>query len=229
MSTHVTCLPSAGASPASLPSHWDSRYLDVGSANVSWSQTEPQPSLSLLTEFCIDRHVAIVDVGGGTSALVERLLDAKYTDLTVVDISQVALDELGARLSARPSAASDSAVARVCADVRVWRPTRAYQAWHDRATYHFLVDPAEQQAYWDLVRSHLPEGGVLVIGVFSESGPAECSSLPVRRYSVGELVSTMGAGFHVVRTMTHVHVTPSGSTQPFTWVVAKRHGAAGDL
>jgi hypothetical protein len=208
---------------------WDGRYRNTGSAKVSWAQLEPEPSLSLVLSAEPDAHAAVVDVGGGASRLTDRLVAAGRTDITVVDMSSLALAEAEARL-AEASATRDAGVTggdsgaratamqitRICADVRTWQPGRAFRVWHDRATYHFLTDPVEQAAYWATVRASVPPGGHVVVGTFAEDGPVACSGLPVQRYSAAALAAAMGAGFEVEHSLRHVHTTPAGSEQAFT-------------
>ncbi|MCF8542754.1 MAG: hypothetical protein K9G24_06700, partial [Candidatus Nanopelagicales bacterium] len=107
-------------------------------------------------------------------------------------------------------------------DVRDWQPDRTFHVWHDRAAYHFLTDVQDQQRYWTLVRESLPVGGHVVVATFADDGPGMCSGLPVQRYSEQDLAAAMGESFTPVATQREEHVTPSGGTQSFVWVVARR-------
>lgn len=195
--------------------YWDDRYRTIGHANTSWYQHRPLLSLRLIAELDVDRGAAVVDVGGGASALVDCLVDDGFSDVTVVDLSQAALDEARARIP-------EGHAEWIQADVREWIPTRAYDLWHDRAAYHFLTDEGEQQRYWQLVRDHLSPGGHVIIATFALQGPASCSGLPVQRYGADGLFAAMGHGFRFVRAEEELHHTPGGADQPFTWVVASR-------
>ena len=70
--------------------HWDDRYATVGATAVSWFQDDPAISLELIGSVA-GPTASVVDVGGGASVLVDRLLDRGHRDLTVVDLSQQAL------------------------------------------------------------------------------------------------------------------------------------------
>ena len=195
--------------------YWDDRYRTVGHANASWYQHRPILSLRLIEELGVAKDAAVVDVGGGASALVDCLLEDGFTDITVVDLSQVALDEARGRLA-------DREVEWIQADVREWVPARVYDLWHDRATYHFLTSPDDQHAYWQTVREHVSPGGHVIVATFALDGPSRCSGLPVQRYDVGSLVAAMGEGFSLLQSEEELHHTPGGADQPFTWVVAAR-------
>lgn len=196
------------------PAHWDQRYATVGESEVSWFQPVPAISLDLIGRVA-DHGAGIVDVGGGASTLVDHLLERGFHDVTVVDLSQQALGAARHRIG-------DSPVHWVVSDVREWQPSRTFDVWHDRAAYHFLTDPDDQRAYWDLVRGAVPHGGHVIIATFAEDGPEMCSGLPVVRASAAETADRMGDGFDIVTTRAEAHVTPSGGTQSFVWTLARR-------
>jgi trans-aconitate methyltransferase len=136
-----------------------------------------------------DRASAVIDVGGGASPLAYKLIEAGYVDVSVVDISQQALDE------AHTNAPLGSSATSICADVREWIPTRGYDVWHDRAVLHFLVDDEERLRYARLATGALNTSGILIVAVFAEDGPEMCSGLPVRRATQDDLVALFGAEF----------------------------------
>ena len=35
----------------------------------------------------------------------------------------------------------------IIADVTTWDPSQTYDVWHDRAVFHFLIDPSDRAAY----------------------------------------------------------------------------------
>jgi hypothetical protein len=72
--------------------HWDEAYRSRGVEGVSWYEAEPTVSLELVGALGVDRDVAAIDVGGGASLFADELVAQGFTDVTVLDISQVALD-----------------------------------------------------------------------------------------------------------------------------------------
>jgi trans-aconitate methyltransferase len=113
----------------------------------------------------VSANAAIVDVGGGASGLAGALQRAGHTDITVVDLSAEAIEQGLARTD------DPDAITTIVTDVRTWQPSTRYQVWHDRAAYHFLTDPADQQNYWNKVRACDPANGTVVISTFAEDGP----------------------------------------------------------
>ena len=81
-------------------SHWEKVYDTKAPDQVSWFRPHLQMSLSLIEHASPDRSASIIDVGAGPSTLVDDLLVAGYRDLTVLDISQSAIDVARNRLGA---------------------------------------------------------------------------------------------------------------------------------
>ena len=198
--------------------HWDTAYGTKSVDERSWS-SDAETSLRLIIRHAPERHRSIVDVGAGASPLAMRLIAEGYVDITVVDISQRALDE------ARDSSPQSSVVVWVCADVRSWEFGRTFDMWHDRAVLHFLTDPADRLAYAHRVQQSLSDDGILIVSCFAEDGPETCSGLPVTRASHQQLEELFGDGFAVLEKFREIHTTPWGSGQPFNWLVLRRNSA----
>ena len=79
--------------------HWQNIYRDKDPTSVSWYQEEPALSLEMIRETGIEHHEPVIDVGGGASVLVDRLLSDGYTGLAVLDISGIALNSARQRLA----------------------------------------------------------------------------------------------------------------------------------
>jgi hypothetical protein len=193
--------------------HWNTVYAGRSAEGVSWYQREPRVSLDLVDALGVGPGAPVIDVGGGASVLVDRLVERGFRDVSVLDISDVGLDLARARVG------TGAPVDWVRADVLGWVPARRYQLWHDRAVFHFLVDQADRDAYLATLRTAVPNGAVIV-ATFASDGPEVCSGLPVARYGPGELADLL-EGYEVVEARRDVHVTPWGAAQPFTFVAAR--------
>jgi hypothetical protein len=202
---------------AMLQEHWNQVYRTKAPDSVSWYQPTPEPSLRALDELRLPVTAALVDVGGGASSLVDRLLERGWSDLTVVDIAAPALDVTKARLG--PMA---DRVRWEVADVTAWYPSRAYDVWHDRAVFHFLTEPDQRAAYRRALGAGTGPGSFVIVATFAPDGPERCSGLPVRRYDATALAGELGAGFTLQRDWRERHTTPAGSQQAFQWCVFQR-------
>ncbi|MGQ0683975.1 class I SAM-dependent methyltransferase [Bradyrhizobium sp.] len=198
-------------------SHWQNVYLKKGEQEVSWTQADPQPSLGLIEKFARDRNSAIVDVGGGASRLVDALLAHGFAAITVLDVSDAALQSVKARLGE-----NGASVRWIAADATDWQPPEAFDIWHDRAAFHFLVDEKERAAYIARLNAGVKPGGHAVVATFAPDGPEKCSGLPVQRYSPESLSKAIGSAFELVEHQAHRHVTPWGAVQSFQFSVLRR-------
>ena len=198
--------------------HWEAIYRTKDVHEVSWFQSEARRSLDLITRICPDRSAPIIDVGAGASVLVDNLLDAGHRDLSVLDLSEAALEISQHRLG-------DDAikVKWMHGDVlRAELDEGAYAVWHDRAVFHFLTDATDRQTYVEQVRRAVRPGGHVLVATFAEDGPEYCSGLPVVRYSAESLHSEFGTDFLLVRSEHEDHRTPGGGEQSFLYCLCRR-------
>ena len=162
-------------------------------------------------------------IGAGASALVLDLVQHGYRAIEAVDLSRGALDQLGERLG-------DAAgvVRFVGADVLDLVFDGQIDVWHDRATFHFLIDPDDQAQYANRVTAAVRPGGHLIIATFAADGPEHCSGLPVARHSAAALSVRFAEGFDQIEAFGHDHVTPWGDVQPFTYAIFRRRQLSGE-
>lgn len=201
--------------------HWEDVYSERREDQVSWFQERPEQSLELINA-SVPRSSSLIDVGGGTSRLVDRLLDAGYEDITVLDIAESALAQAKRRLGA-----ASAKVSWTLADITRWMPERRYDLWHDRAVFHFLTEPGERAAYVRAMQAALKRDGISIIGTFAPDGPERCSGLPVVRYSPESLAAELGRAFTLLDWRLKAHATPSGAVQHFQFS-RFRHQPEGD-
>jgi SAM-dependent methyltransferase len=204
----------------SAEDHWEGVYSSRSSADVSWYERDPVTSLRMIDALGLAPTAAIVDVGAGASSLVDHLLAKGFADLTVLDVSPQALDEVRGRLGERADE-----VTFVAHELLTWAPDRRFDLWHDRAVFHFLVDATDQQRYVRLARRTVRPGGAIVVAGFAEDGPTQCSGLPVARHSADDLAATFAPHFTLIAHDREEHVTPMGVVQPFTWATLRRSAA----
>jgi SAM-dependent methyltransferase len=197
--------------------HWERIYRERGPLAVSWHQVDPSRSLRLITAASPDRTAAIVDVGGGSSRLVDRLLDLGYTNLTVLDLAPVALEYARQRLG---DAAAE--VTWVEADVTTYRHAHPVDVWHDRAVFHFLTEPNDRARYVALAAAAVFPGGHLIVATFAPDGPTMCSGLPIVRYDSDAMCGEVAPWFEPVTFEEETHITPHGVEQRFLYGVFVR-------
>ena len=193
--------------------HWEKVYRTKQPEEVSWYRPHLDVSLQLIEEASPNPDAQIIDVGGGESTLVDDLLIRGYHNLSVLDVSSIALDVAQERLGDQADTVSWR-----CGDVTRTAFTRhQYDVWHDRAVFHFLTEPADRAAYVRQVAHAVKPDGHVIVATFGPEGPTQCSGLNVVRYDADALHGEFGTGFQLVKHLTELHQTPTRSIQQFTY------------
>lgn len=197
--------------------HWDAVYESKADSAVSWFEPAPIVSLELIRALDPPPR-SLIDVGGGASRLVDCWLSSGGEgDIAVLDVSEVALNKVKARLG--PQA---QRVRFLVGDVTQRFDVGTFDLWHDRAVFHFLTEPEERQRYAALAARSVRPGGHAILGAFAPEGPKKCSGLEVCRYDAAGLARELGPCFQLVSQRQHEHVTPSGAVQAFCFAVLRR-------
>jgi len=197
---------------------WNEVYLTKGPDTVSWFREHLETSLRLLEQAGLSPSSRVIDVGGGASTLVDDLLARGINAISVLDLSEAALNISRQRLGDREREAH-----WLAGDVlAVALPAAGFDFWHDRAVLHFLTDHADAVAYVRQATATVAPGGFAVIGGFAPDGPPRCSGQPVARRSEQDIAGLFASGFVPVTFSHEVHETPAGSTQAFLYAVLKR-------
>lgn len=197
--------------------HWENIYQTKNLKDVSWYQPTPTTSLDFLKQFNIPTSAKIIDIGGGDSFLVDHLLNLGYKDVTVLDISESAIEKAKQRLGER-----STKVKWIAVDAATFKPTEKYDFWHDRAAFHFLTQDQEITNYIETIQQSLKPTGILVIGTFSEQGPTKCSGIEIKQYSEVTMTEKLKNFFEKVKCITVDHKTPFDTIQNFVFCSFKK-------
>jgi 2-polyprenyl-3-methyl-5-hydroxy-6-metoxy-1,4-benzoquinol methylase len=197
--------------------HWERVHAAKGETGVSWYQADPRLSLEMIRRVSPRAGGSIIDVGGGASLLVDRLLDLPFERIAVLDIAGTALGKARTRLGSRAGW-----VEWITADVTEIQTVGTFDVWHDRAVFHFLTDAMDRSRYLDLARKTVAPGGHLIIASFADDGPTRCSDLDVCRYNAESMAAELGESFSLVDQAREMHVTPWNSSQAFFYGVFRR-------
>jgi len=196
-----------------VKSHWENIYASKAPEAVSWYRAHLETSLALIERATDVQNAAIIDVGGGESTLVDDLLARGCKDITVLDVSEKAIEVTKKRLGAAAEkvhwleADIENAELRPC----------GYDVWHDRAVFHFLTTPERRLAYIRQAARAVKPGGHVIVSTFGPEGPLECSGLRVMRYDADSLLDEFGGRFRLVESSKENHLTPFGTTQQFLY------------
>lgn len=197
--------------------HWENIYQTKQLNEVSWYQPVPQTSLDLISKYVKSFDAKIIDIGGGDSFLVDHLIELGYTNISVLDISEAAIERAKIRLGANANK-----VSWIISDISKFEPTEKYDFWHDRAAFHFLTNKEEIQSYVQLVQASINSNGILSIGTFSENGPLKCSGIEITQYTEDSLSNLFTNGFEKIESFIVDHPTPFDTVQNFVFGVFRK-------
>ncbi|MDR0265775.1 MAG: class I SAM-dependent methyltransferase [Sphingobacterium sp.] len=192
--------------------HWEEIYENKPLESVSWYQPNPEVSLHFIHQSSLPKEAKIIDIGGGDSLLVDFLLKAGFEDITVLDISNAAIERAKKRLGDQADK-----VKWIVSDILDFVPDTRYDFWHDRATFHFLTAREEIDRYIEIADQAISAQGVLVVGTFSEQGPRKCSGIEIKQYSTQSLNDLFQSYFKKIECMTIDHSTPFDTIQNFVF------------
>jgi len=198
--------------------HWESIYQTKKPNEVSWYQEKPTTSLNLIAEVGLGKNAGIIDIGAGDSKLVDNLLALGFRNITVLDISSVALEKAKKRLGNRADA-----VKWIVSDLREFETSDRYDIWHDRAVLHFLTREEDINKYVEVVRRLLKTNGYLILSTFSENGPKRCSGLDIKQYSE-DSIKELFSDFKHLKSFEEEHLTPWGASQIFMYIIFRKKG-----
>ena len=197
--------------------HWNHIYSTKQANEESWTQEVPDTSLEFIKSFNLTKDAHIIDIGGGDSKLVDFLLEQGFKNITVLDISEAALQRAKQELGDKASI-----VNWVVSDITEFTPATSYDVWHDRAAFHFLTTEPQIKKYLSIAKRAVPENGFVTIGTFSPDGPKKCSGLEIKQYSETTLSQELQNGFEKIRCITEDHITPFQTKQNFLFCSFKR-------
>jgi SAM-dependent methyltransferase len=200
-----------------VETHWEKIYREKAPYAVSWYRPHLETSLALIEKAAPERGVSIIDVGGGESTLVDDLLARGYQNITVLDVSQTAIDVTKKRLGP-----ASEGVQWITADiVNGELAPNACDVWHDRAVFHFLTAMDQRVAYVRQVARAVKPGGHVLVSTFGPEGPTKCSGLEVVRYDAESLHAEFGVRFRLLDSIKELHNTPFGTTQQFLYCLCR--------
>jgi len=192
--------------------HWEKIYQAKSPLEVSWYQSEPGLSLKLIKNCSLNKNDAIIDIGGGASLLVDKLCELGYQQISVLDISDNALQHARDRLTNKAGE-----IEWITADITEFSPAQQFSLWHDRAVFHFLTAASDRKKYIDNLTTSLKPGGYLILAAFSIGGPTMCSGLEIVQYDRSKLQNELGKPFRFIDEKNETHITPGNTEQVFTY------------
>lgn len=202
-----------------LKEHWDKAYINNPEEKLGWYETNLTPTLELISKSGLNKSSRILNVGSGTTTLIDELLNIGYTKLICSDISEVALNKLESRLKT-------DKVEFIVDDLTsptILNNIEPIDLWIDRAVLHFLTEKSDQDTYFDLLNSKVKCNGFVLIAEYNLSGATKCAGLPVQRYNKEMLVNKIGADFELIHSIDYTYIMPSGAERPYIYTLFRKN------
>lgn len=191
----------------STKSHWEKIYSEKSPQEVSWTQEIPSTSIEFFNDFKLNKTSPIIDIGGGESKFVDYLLENGYQNISVLDISENAINKAKKRIGKK-----SKNVDWIVCDINDFNPKKKYALWHDRAVFHFLTSDNEINRYVENVKLNSEN---FIVGTFSTSGPKKCSGLEITQYDKNLLSKLFKESMTIKKAEYINHITPFETTQNF--------------
>ncbi len=195
--------------------HWEEVFQTKNPEEVSWTQQQPITSLALIERIGLDKDAPIIDVGAGDSNLVDYLLELGYENISVLDISQKAIEKAQKRLGDK-----SQKVQWIVSDILDFEPDQSYALWHDRAMFHFLTQAEEVETYKKIVDQWVKE--YLILATFSTEGPLKCSGLNIQQFDKEKIAELFNKNWELVNYHTENHKTPFDTQQNFQYSLLQK-------
>lgn len=203
-----------------LKEHWNNAYLNSLEEKLGWFETDLTPTLNLVSKTNLDKSARILNVGAGSTTLIDELIKLGFDKLIASDLSEIALEKLENRIE-------NSKVDYVVDDLT--EPTKLTKIenvdlWIDRAVLHFFTKNNEQDAYFELLKSKVNKNGFVILAEYNINGATVCAGLPVHRYSKEMLVKKLGSEFELLESFEYTYFMPSGAERPYIYTLFIKKG-----
>lgn len=202
-----------------LKRHWDNAYTNSKEEKLGWFETDLTPSLKLINKAGLNKNARIINIGAGSTTLIDELLDKGYSNLIATDISEIALDNLLKRIDDKIETIVDDLT-----NPSILNTINPVDLWIDRAVLHFFVSKVEQTTYFELLKSKIIHGGYVMLAQFNLEGVSKCSGLPVHRYNKDMLAERLGKDFHLIESFDYTYTMPTGDLRPYVYTLFQRLG-----
>tara|TARA_R100001377_G_scaffold67093_2_gene42426 strand:+ start:374 stop:1009 length:636 start_codon:yes stop_codon:yes gene_type:complete len=203
-----------------LKSHWNNAYKKDDS-QLGWFEDYPKQTMKLVAQTKLPKDAKILNVGAGTTTLIEALLDAGYTNLIANDLSENALEKLQFRIKKSHNYDLNGVVDDLT-NPEILNQLESIDLWIDRAVLHFFLTENEQDTYFNLITKLVSKNGFVLIAVFETNGAKKCCGLDLQRYNVTMLETKLGPDFELISTFNYSFINPFGGERPYIYTLFKR-------
>lgn len=202
-------------------SHWNDKYKSTQDQELGWYEDAPETTMQLVAKCKLAKDASILNVGAGTTTLIDFLLKKGYTNILANDLSQIALEKLQKRIQKAYNYNLKCIIDDLTNPTEI-NGLKNIDLWIDRAVLHFFLKSEEQLAYFDLIRQVVSKNGYVLIAVFSLEGAPKCCNLDLYRYNAKMLQDKLGEEFKLIEAFNYTFINPRGGERPYIYTLFKR-------
>ncbi|MEO8934250.1 MAG: class I SAM-dependent methyltransferase [Xanthomarina sp.] len=203
-----------------LKSHWNAAYNKEDNL-LGWFEENPLPTMQLIEKCKLEKYAKILNVGVGTTSLIESLLDAGYNNIIANDLSDLALQKLQDRVQKSHKYHLKTLVDDLTNPSEL-QNLKNVDLWIDRAVLHFFLKEEEQTAYFNLIKNIVAKNGYVLIAVFALDGAEKCCGLDLKRYNLEMLQNKLGDQFKLIDSFNHTFINPFGGERPYVYTLFQK-------
>ena len=203
-----------------LVSHWDKAYHKEDE-QLGWFESNPQSTIRLIEKCNLNKEATILNVGSGTTFLIDWLIETGFTNIIANDVSEVALSKLKKRIQNKFNYGLNCLSDDLTKPLKLNKLTDV-DLWIDRAVLHFFLKKEEQTAYFELIDKITSKDAFVIIAVFSLDGAEKCCGLDLQRYNLEMLQQGLGKSFKLIETFNHTYTNPFGGKRPYIYTLFQK-------
>ena len=203
-----------------LKEHWNTAY-NKEDEQLGWFEANPMQTMELVNACDLQKDATILNVGAGTTTLIDTLLEEGYTNIIANDLSDLALEKLKQRIR-KSHNYNLTCIKDDLTNPQKINKLQNIDLWIDRAVLHFFLTQEEQKSYFSLIQKTVSNNGYVIIAVFSLEGAQKCCGLDLKRYNLEMLQNNLGTHFRLIKTFNHTFINPFGGERPYIYTLFQR-------
>jgi len=203
-----------------LKEHWNTAY-NKEDEQLGWFEANPMQTMELVKACNLQKDATILNVGAGTTTLIDTLLEEGYTNIIANDLSDLALEKLKHRIR-KSHNYNLTCIKDDLTNPQKINKLQNIDLWIDRAVLHFFLTQEEQKSYFSLIQKTVSNNGYVIIAVFSLEGAQKCCGLDLKRYNLEMLQNNLGTHFRLIKTFNHTFINPFGGERPYIYTLFQR-------
>ena len=200
--------------------HWDNAYAKSLTEKLGWYEEKSIKTLELIAKTNLSKDAVILNVGVGSSTIIDDLVKDKYTNIIANDLSENSLTKLKERLGKNIS--NVKFIVDDLTNSKKLNQLKTIDLWNDRAVLHFFLKEDEKQAYFNLIKKLVKPNGFVIIAVFALDGAEKCCGLELQRYNAEMIAKRLGDDFILKEKFNYTFLNPFGGERPYVYTLFQR-------